>query len=230
MGLRGMFNELGDGKEEQSSLAGEKGGSEKDWFWWEHENWRRGEQQFAQDGRTEANRSWKREILNIWHGRKKGVTEREVMESRYLHIEDIGEIPVWSVEEMQELGKREDDSGYQKTNLRWQMFSNWRMENYLTRKLEELRIVKTNLQRGKTALAGKVSKAEQVENEQIIEIEGERKKEMWKKRGETNTDKYQWPGNCGKTEWQSIRKKKTLSMKLKDTQSLFKRRNTVSEI
>lgn len=56
MRLRGVFNELRDGKEEQSSLAGEKGGSAKDWFWWEYENWRSGEQQFAQDGRTEANR------------------------------------------------------------------------------------------------------------------------------------------------------------------------------
>lgn len=55
-------------------------------------------------------RSWKREILSMWHGRK-GVTEREVMESRCLHVEDIGEIPMWRAKEMQEQGKREDDSG-----------------------------------------------------------------------------------------------------------------------
>lgn len=46
-------------------------------------------------------RSWKREILNMWHGRRKEVTEREVMESRCLHVEDIGEIPIWRVKEMQ---------------------------------------------------------------------------------------------------------------------------------
>lgn len=33
------------------------------------------------------------------------------MESRCLHVEDIGEIPMWRAKEMQEQGKREDDSG-----------------------------------------------------------------------------------------------------------------------
>lgn len=32
------------------------------------------------------------------------------MESRYLHVEDIGEIPMCRVKEMQEQSKREDDS------------------------------------------------------------------------------------------------------------------------
>lgn len=58
------------------------------------------------------------------------------------------------------------------------MFSSWRMENYLTRKLEELKMDKTNLWWGKSSWVKRVRSEAGRKLTAILDIEGERKEEM----------------------------------------------------
>lgn len=107
-------------------------------------------------------------------------------------------------------------------------------ENYLIRKLEELNMGK-KMCSGEGQLVSELAvwewerQKERMRSKEgwkwmsVLEAEGERKEEIWEKRGETNTNKYSWPGSCQKTEWQGIWRWRWLSMKLRDTQLLFKR-------